>query len=328
MCGRMVAILFITVNILIHSACDQAFDPNAQHQEQLVIFSILSTDRDGQVVRVQSSYTPSGNNPNEYTLEHEVMDAKVYLKDSLSTLQLKDTLLLRPDTSRYTFPIHAYLLNGFVPKNGKSYLIEVQSPSQGNASGSAFIPDKAMMSIGSPTNSILRIPFRFTDSTNIVVSLRTSQKAKGYIFRMYVYYDVLKGNEFVEERAEIPISPLSNADINSTDTRFPGLTLLRRNANDLLIKYENRFYLETIRNLTTVKYLSNRIIYKWVVFTCLQVDENLYRYYSSVHEYRDPLSVRLDERVYSSLSNGIGMVGAYSLDSLLYVLPSNFDGNR
>jgi hypothetical protein len=83
-----------------------------------------------------------------------------------------------------------------------------------------------------------------------------------------------------------------------------------------------------IKQLTTVRYASNKIIYKWVVFDVLQADQNLYDYYASVQEYRDPRSIRLDEPMYSRVNGGLGFAGAYTLDSLLYVLPENFPGNR
>lgn len=309
------------------SSCNQPFDANAPLEKRLVVFSVLSTDRDAQFVRVQSSYMPPDIDPNTYAAEHEVMDARVYIRDSVSTRQLQDTLLMRPDTSRYKFPIHAYTLTGFVPSNGKTYRIEVQSPTLGTASGSVFIPDKATIILDATTNALLRIPFRFPDETTLLISTRLSRRTKAYIFRMYLYYDVLKGNEYVEERAEIPVASSSGIGFSLGEARYGNLTL-SQNANDLVLKYSDGYYLAVIRNITTERYPTNRITYKWIVFSLLQMEENLYRYYSSVHEYRDPLSVRLDQAIYSGLSAGAGMVGAYALDSLLYVLPANFDGNR
>jgi hypothetical protein len=76
------------------------------------------------------------------------------------------------------------------------------------------------------------------------------------------------------------------------------------------------------------QYKSTRLIFKWATLVLLQADENLYDYYSVVHASRDPFSIRLDEPMISTVSGGLGLVGAYSLDSLVNILPENFWGNR
>ena len=71
-----------------------------------------------------------------------------------------------------------------------------------------------------------------------------------------------------------------------------------------------------------------RIIFKWATIVVLQTDKNLYDYYSVSHASRDPFSIRLDEPMVSQVTGGLGMIGAYSVDSTVNLLPENFWGNR
>lgn len=56
--------------------------------------------------------------------------------------------------------------------------------------------------------------------------------------------------------------------------------------------------------------------------------EHLFHYYSSTHADQDPHSIRLDQPLVSTLSGALGMVGAYSLDSLVTLLPERCSGDR
>ena len=160
-------------------------------------------------------------------------------------------------------------------------------------------------------------------------SAQLSSLAKGYIARAYIYYDVLKGSEWVEERVELPLGTWK------TDPGYYGFDLLyypQMTASPptglIGANFKNGFLQSIIKQLTTVQYVNNYIVYKWVVFSVLQADQNLFDYYMSIQETRDPRSIRLDEPMYSRVNGGLGFAGAYTLDSLLIVLPENFPGNR
>jgi hypothetical protein len=319
------SILHVLLLTFAVAACDEPFSSGA-YEPHMVVFSVLSTDREAQFVRVYTNYMPPGE-PAEYTTDNPLTDAVVTVTDQATSWTAHDTLLIRPDTGRYASPLHAYVISPFVPEYGKSYTVQIQSPSFGTATGTAVIPAKAEVDVDATTSNVLRIPFRFTPSTPIQFSVRLSELSKAYIVRFYIYYDVLKDGEWVEERMEVPVAPVTRGSYTLDNARYGKMTLRRATAN-LNLEYENGFYQEVIRELTTRRYKDHRIIYKWVVLSVLQMDENLYRYYTSVHEYQDPRSVRLDEPFYSTVRGAYGMVGGYALDSLFQILPANFDGNR
>jgi hypothetical protein len=92
--------------------------------------------------------------------------------------------------------------------------------------------------------------------------------------------------------------------------------------------YKNDLYSKALAAITYEKYGSTKIIFNRLVFQLLQMDPRLYNYYFVAHAYNDPHSTRLDEPMYSSISGGIGFVGAYTLNSLVHILPESFDFNN
>lgn len=306
--------------------CDQPFDPRAPLEEEMVVFSILSTDRDQQFVTVNRNYMPPGFDPNEYTENSFVSDALVRVIGPSSSYVLRDTLYARTDTSRYSFPMQAYYASDFVPQYDATYEVVASSPELKTATGSTIIPGKATLTIYSSTQVILRLPERNSADELIELVVHSDGRARGYVCRMYVYYDVLKDGQWIEERSEVPISSISGT-YTLEGARYPTLTR-RPDSGDQTIYFRNGFYRAVIDYVTYTKYPVGGLIYKWVVFSFLQTDRNLYEYYNVIHQYRDPLTVRLDEPTYSTIDGGTGLVGSYSLDSLVYVLPEKFYGNH
>jgi hypothetical protein len=167
---------------------------------------------------------------------------------------------------------------------------------------------------------------RSTELIQYTVDL--SGTAGGFVGHLYIYYDVLKGPSWVEERVEIPVSTMDPDTSYSVDrpeyAQLAPLPLSRR----VEMQFKVGYLATIIKHLTKVQYVDTHLIYKWIVLTVLQTDRNLFGYYKSIRGYQDPLSIRLDQPLYTKIDGGVGMVGGYSLDSLTFVLPESFSGNR
>lgn len=310
------------------SACSEPFDPRGPLEKQLVVYSVLSTDRDIQVVRVNTAYMPVGFDPNAYTSDDAVADAKVTISETGKVYALQYTVFPRPDTLRYKSPIGAYALSSFVPQHGKRYDLLVQSPSVGDAAASVVIPDKPLLGFSLSSLALLDDPLQKDSSTTIQCSVQLSNLAKGYYARLYIYYDVLKGSRWVEERMEVPISAYEYPKTyNLRLPVYPQLSSTPQSSN-VAPQFRTGYLQNIIMKLTADQYKDTHLIYKWVVLVVFQADESLFKYYRSIQGYRDPLSIRLDEPFYSTIQGGVGMVGSYTLDSLTHLLPEKFNGNR
>lgn len=315
--------------LLLLAACNQPFDPRAPLKEQLVVFSILSTDRDVQFVRVQTTYMPPDFDPLTHVSENPVTDAVVNIRGPSASYVLRDTILARQNTSRYKFPMHAYVLKPFVPQRGLWYDVIVQSPTFGTAFATVVVPEKTAISISAVGQSTLYFPDRHGPDAIIQYQANVSHYAKGYVGRLFIDYDVLKGTQWVEERIEVPIVSGAGEEKRYTleAAVYPRLTP-KPSTTQTGFVFRNGYYNAMVNHLRSTVYPQRRITFNRVVFQLLQVEENLYLYYNLVGAYEDPRSIRLDAPSHSNIDGGIGLVGAYSLDSLVQILPENFIGNQ
>ena len=315
--------------LLISLSCEQPFDPRAPLDKQIVLYALLSTDRNEQYVRVERNYMPEGFDPTQYTSDASLADAIVTIKDPSRLFVFRDTVLPRSDTARYKFPMKMFVLSPFDLQHNTSYSVLAQSRSLGMAYSTVVIPGTPILDMAGSTWNVLSNPISRNPRELMEFTAQLSLSAKGYIGRLYIYYDVLKGSEWVEERVELPLGTWN------TDPNYYGLDLLyypgmtaSPSTGLINVSFKNGFLQSIIKQRTTVQYKDNKIVYKWVTFVVLQADQNLFSYHMSTQETRDPRSIRLDEPLYSRVNGGLGFVGAYTLDSLLTVLPENFPGNR
>jgi hypothetical protein len=307
-------------------SCDQSFDPRSQLDNELVVFSILSTDRNAQFVRVESTYMPPDYNPLSYTANNFLSDAIVSIKAPNGIFQLCDTLLPRTDTSRYKFPLHAYGLTPFTPQRGKAYQVLVQSPTRGQVASTVIIPDRTTIDLSAEMFDVLAHPDQYGPDAAVVYTVRLSQNARAFVGRLLLCFDVLKGSEWVEEQAEIPILSSDSSRYSLDVPRYPRFAVTP-STSQIGLLYRNGYYKATINKLND-KYHSTKVIFKWTTLRLLQADQHLYEYYTVTHASEDPYSIRLDQPNVSSISGGFGMVGAYSVDSLVNILPERFWGDR
>ena len=137
---------------------------------------------------------------------------------------------------------------------------------------------------------------------------------------------MLKGKRWFEERAEIPITSSDSSSYSLDFPRYPRLSS-NRTTSRVGIIYLNGYYKAIVKRLS-FRYQSNKLVFKWATFVVLQADKNLFDYFAATHPDLDPRSIRLDEPMLNPINGASGLVGAYSLDSLVNLLPGNFWGNQ
>lgn len=318
----------VLVPVLFFLSCNQPFDPRGPYTEKLVVFSVLSNDRSIQYVRVNTTYNPADFDPLTNTIENQVTDAQVSLSTGGKAYPLRDTLLTRPDTGRYATKLHAYVAAPFQVTPGTTYNLLVQSPTLGTARSSLTLPLHATLSSIS-ANSILDEPLSFGRKAEITFRGTLSNMAVGYVYHLYIDYDISTGNGWFSRRTEIPfdyrdsvVSVGVSVPVGST---FPAFTRIQFRSRDFT--FLNGAYLATLLKLVN-EAPSTKFVFKRVVFLVLQAEQNFYNYYNVVNGFRDPHSVRDDEPAYWNIDGGYGLFGGYTTDSLVHVLPADFRFNR
>jgi hypothetical protein len=291
----------------------------------MVVFSILSTDRTDQFVRVERTYMPAGYDAMVYTTDGFVPNALVTIQESNTTHMLRDTTFARSDTSRYKFPLRAYFVKPLAIKYGASYQLTVRFPQFEDASTSIVVPTRPTLSMPPVSVTLLLSPGSFRDDDEIAFTIDLGAGAKGWIGRFYICYNVLENDRWIEDRTPVPISYIFPKVF--TTVVYGELTRAGYNNHSASV-YRSDRYRKTFVQILYDKYPNSRIKFTRAFFELVQVEENLYNYYMIAHGNNDPHSVRLDEPLYTNLVGGVGVVGAYTLDSLVQAYPENFQYNR
>ena len=304
-------------------SCNQPFDPRGQLDQRLVVYSILSTDRTQQFVRVEQSYMPSDYDALSFTGDVSVVGASVVLRSTAGSFVLHDTAFPRGDTSRYAFPLNGYVINSFKVDYGKSYSISVKAGQSTTVAGTVLVPFKPGLSLNPSSYIVLDDPLHSASDANILFPIVCGTNAKAFIGRLFVYYDVLRDGIWTEERTEIPVGYKFSGTNDLKYAAYGSLTSRSSNGFATAL-YKNALYNQMLAEVAYIRNTGLKIVFNRVVFVLLQLDPNLYNYYLTAHANNDPHSIRLDEPSYSNIPKGQGVVGAYTLDSLIHVLPEGF----
>jgi hypothetical protein len=188
------------------------------------------------------------------------------------------------------------------------------------------MPGKGFPGTGFTTLLVLDNPRGHEDNADILCNALLSTSAKGYLGRLFVDYEVLIGTGWIEGHAEIPLAFVDPKVPDLEYVNYPQLTA--RAADRMVVSFKNGVYKAVLQSIASARYKANKLIFDRVVFQFLQTDKNLFNYYNTTHAFRDAQSIRLDEPLFSNVSDGFGVVGAYSLDSLVHLLPEDFSYNN
>ncbi|MBI5464630.1 MAG: DUF4249 family protein [Ignavibacteriales bacterium] len=306
--------------------CKEVFSPKGEYEKRMVVYCVLSNQSARQYARVYSTYDPSSNNPLSIVTDNPVVDASVLLEAGGNAWPMKDTTVMRDDTSRYSSGIKAFVLNPFEPVGKTTYRITVNSPTMGQAYAETIMPGKGEINVSAIY--MMNTPLKYLDGS-LLVSELISPTTQGVLVRMFVEIILTTaGNAVV--RMEVPSSILSSANTAGETTRqipiYPKLS--RTTYGDLSISQDyyqaTQFSVEAfiyVLNLFDTQYAAKGFEYNRAIFYLYQTDKNLYRGYSITNGFNDEHSIRTDEPDFSNVHGGLGIVGSFRVDSAAYSLP-------
>ncbi len=315
-------VFLIATGTLLFTSCDQSFNPKGEFSEQMVVYSILSNDRTVQYVVVNKTYDPPEFDPLEVRSDNSIAGASVLITEPETAVAFHETLLVRTDTSRYSFPIRCQVLFPYQPQRGIPLTLDVSS-ALGSASGTMTMPTAA--SISFTGRSVLNSPSDFKNTVPISVDIVFSDLTKGYVIKMYVDYEVEISGSWQQERVEVPTFVQDTITYSLDGARYPSLT--RRFSRGTYVDYVNAAY-KAVLIQRYLRYQPNRLKFLRVVFTAQQLERHFYNYYSITNGFRDSHSIRLDLPLYSNMTGAHGLFGGYTIDSTIHILPATFAYNR
>jgi hypothetical protein len=291
-------------------ACNEEFTPKGKFEPTLVVYGILGGDRDIQFVRVSSTYNTVGFDPKENSEDPQITDAVVTLSSAGSTIMLRDTLLLRRDSSRYKSLIHAYYVSGMRPTPNTRYQLSVNTATRGSATGSVLVPDHGIPTVTNPF--IFTRPLNFPN-TDIFIGLVLANDARGYVVRLFVDYEIIPG-QF--RRIEVPMRidwttgepvPVYPSVRRGVTESSPSLSISHQITRDAYVYA--LYQAELGYSRTTLRF-------RQAVIVLYSIDKNLYSYYNIANGFQDPSSIRTDQPDFTNIRGGVGVFGAYSVDSV------------
>ena len=310
--------LFVGIAILLFTSCNDSFSPKDPFEQQLVVYSVLSTDRDIQFVRVYTNYDVSGFDPFQNKSDTPVTGALVVVTGPHGSYTLKDTLLTRPDTSRYKSPIAAYV-GRWRAEPGMTYTLTVDAAGIGSTSATVSTPDLSSIMYWI-NGEMLDDPDNYKGTSWVGASAGFSESTKGFSIQMVIEYLVLTPAGWKTESIEVPVW----ASSDFARVCYPSVYKVNGSAGGV---YSKDIYTRTLQRVYKL-YVGSKLTFQRIVFRFLPVDQNWWNYYSTVRKFQDPLSIRLDEPDFTNLSNGYGLFGAFAIDSLEHAYPPEFPYNR
>jgi len=315
--SRFVRVSLILIMFL--AGCDDTFQPKADLDKDLVVVSVLSNDRDIQFVRVSQYYDVTGFDPAQNKQDPAVTGAVVTLLGPSGPMVLRDTLLVRTDTSHYESPIHAYVANHFRPEPSSTYQLTVTYPQKTTVTASVTLPDRPIISIY-PGELVLEAPSSFDPTSFFWIRTTLSRNAKGSLVQLFIDYQVLESTGWRDGRTEIPY--LINVDtLGIWIATYPKLTRVTGTVTGQ--SFKNSTYAKMLQKIY-VAFGGRKVAMKRAVVRVFQCEQSYYDYYNTVNGFKDDVSIRLDQPEYTSLRGGTGVLGAYTLDSLVHPLPESW----
>lgn len=307
--------LYLSCSVLLWAGgCDDTVNPNAPFQPRIVVYAILNTGTDRQLVRTFAMSEPP--NINIGGTEPPVTDATVTIAQQNTVYRFRDTTIARKDTSRYSAEVQAKVAAPFRPEYGSEYVLKVESPAMGTYAARTRIPRRGIIS------SIALFILQTPDDYKYGLPLELKLYGKGYVLRMLLQYEVEINGIWFEQTEEVPRSLQGRGQ---TRNLYPVATLVE--AEVIKFKWPLETLTYTISEVMQ-RYEANHIIFKRVVLQLRQYEENLFNYYQVVNGFRDPRSIRVDLPDYTNIPGGLGVFGAYTIEELVYELPPDFIRNR
>ena len=277
-------------------SCDDSFNPYAPFTGDYILNGIMRGDTSYQVVTLTHSYQPKSTDPLTYKNDPAIIGARIELNYDNKIYVLRDSSIMRTDTSQFDPPFRFYYTNDLKPDVNKTIILK------------AVLPNGKILNAETKTPNITTYGSGFFNS-NSDYTFPPDTGTKSYVswenIGNYVYapdininYQVKGDSAFY--KIAVPVSFNEDGKPNyAKPTKdifmFFDTSAVRRTLDELANKYGSKSKLK-IMNITV-----DIQIY----------DKYLSLYYSSIRLGLDSFIIRIDNPDYSNVKGGYGIFGCY-----------------
>jgi hypothetical protein len=294
---KYILILTLLALSLINYSCDQSINPNAPFRERFILNGIIKSDTSYQIVTLTHSYQPDGLSPLDYTDDPAIKNADVNIYYDNKLYRMRDTVVARVNSSRYSDSVKYYYNPDLKPGPGK--VVEID----------ALLPNGLLLQSESMTPPVP--DFGFFDYKNdklIPPSFGTTLKINwqgigNFLYAPHIAIDYYVKGDTLPHQQEVPLFYYSDGGnlkpVYPTPIRKTFLELDLETINQALNEIPSGGRPKSDYSITDMK------------FELLIYDEYLSTYYSSVKQGLDGFTVKLDNPDYSNIKGGLGIFGSY-----------------
>lgn len=302
--------------VVLGAGCENTFTPKGPYVDRMIVYGVLSNRADTQYVRVYTTYDPPRFDPLSVTKDNMVRGADVVVTREGAPFRFREMLIPRLDRSRYNDDLLVYASHPFQLDPSKTYHLNVLSQQYGTVTSSVTVPKRGRIQ---PLNAYV-LNLGGSEDENIVIYGWITELTYGILIRLYLLYEVLEGNKWVQHQEEIPNWVTMKPD--STKVFF--FPVLHRRVTTGLVRDKEENETTVFSRLTyfaSVSAIYNRypeggVHVKRALIVLTQVERNLYTYSMVVSGFQDPYSIRTDQPDYTNIVGGHGLFGAMVEDSL------------
>jgi len=310
---RVTAAIVFTVLTMLSLSCEIPSDLGGTYEPRMAAFGILSTFSDTQYVRLIQTIPES-----EPFGDTSVKDATVQITGGAQTFSFRDTVLTRQNGATVD-SFHVYVCYPFKPVSNVVYSLQASSPTYGAIQSQAIAPAHTTLNIDIAQNVILRNPYA-SHTFQPEIDFRLSPGTAAYQVHLEIEYKDITPTDTTIRRYEVPERMVTVSCFQQIFERYYPRVIRNNSAGDVAYRVNAFNYRKSIE---TVQGLS----YNWellrVIFTVVQFNDEWYKYYRSVRSYEDRFSVRLDQPDYSNVNGGLGLFGAFVVDTISTGIPAS-----
>ncbi|MFC2133026.1 DUF4249 family protein [Bacteroidota bacterium] len=305
---RALIIIIFALSSILYFSCHDEFSLEAQFKPRNILSCIIRPDTSLQVVSLSTSYQGEGQNPYIHTEPPAIIGADVKMWFDNDVYQFRDTSLARNDTSRYNLPVNVYYNNELKPTEGGIVEVEALLPNGLLLTSLTQIPDVSGVSFALSDTLVPPAYGRFLELnwTNIGELIYDPKL-------VIVYFNRIDHQKY---ETEIPLNYFENGE--EFTPNYPIASV----KNSLV--FEMNAIDRTMAEISEgdpdkTNYAITEIKLKVMVF-----DENLSAYYSSVQQFLDGFTIKVDQPDFSNVEGGFGIFGSYNVTEYNLKIDENY----
>jgi len=288
----IIIISSILVSFMILS-CDESINPYAEFKEDFILNGIIRGDTTYQIFTLSHSYQPNGPDPLTYKDDPAIAGSQIELYYDNKVYQLRDSSIVRADTSHFTSSFKFYYTENFKPDVNKK--IELK----------AYLPNGQILQSQTQTPNLTSDFFDPNNDFFIPADTGTSSIIRWNASGKYAYAPHLQINYYTNNNTTLKNIAVPLYYQSDNTPVYPEPT---RNNFILIDTVTVRKTLDEL-----VKLVTDRSSIKIINLTMdlLIFDEYLSSYYSSIQLGVSGFTIRIDDPDFSNIKGGLGIFGSY-----------------